>query len=54
MLKTVAGLAMALLLGAVCRVVGLPVPAPPSLLGASLVVAVTLGFLLAGMLGQRP
>ncbi len=41
-----AGLATALLIGAGCRVLDLPLPAPPRWQGALLVVAMTAGFLL--------
>ena len=42
-----AGLAMALLIGIGCRWFDIPLPAPPRLQGALLVVAMTLGFLAA-------
>lgn len=35
-------------IGAGCRWLDLPLPAPPKLVGALLVVAMTLGFILAG------
>lgn len=44
------GILLALLFGALCRWVKLPVPAPPSVYGALLVVATTLGYLAAAWL----
>lgn len=43
-LKIVLGILLAFVIGAVTRVAGIPVPAPPAILGALLVVAMTLGF----------
>ena len=45
MLNALAGLALGFLIGAGCRWFGLPLPAPTRLVGALLVVAMTLGFL---------
>ena len=42
------GLLLGLLIGAACRFFDLPLPAPPKLVGALLVVAMTLGFLAGG------
>ncbi|MFT6791510.1 MAG: XapX domain-containing protein [Cellvibrionaceae bacterium] len=39
------GLFIGFLIGAVCRYFDLPLPAPPKLVGALLVVAMTLGFI---------
>ncbi|KAF1723070.1 DUF1427 family protein [Pseudoxanthomonas wuyuanensis] len=39
------GLFLALLIGIGCRLLDIPLPAPPKLQGALLVVAMTLGFL---------
>ena len=44
MTKIIAGLLLGALVGATCRWFDIPVPSPPSLLGALLVVAVTLGY----------
>lgn len=38
------GIVLALAIGAFCRIVGLPLPAPPVLIGALLVVAMTGGY----------
>nr|BDT33230.1 XapX domain-containing protein [Myxococcus sp. MH1] len=40
------GVALALLIGAGCRLLDIPLPAPPKIQGALLVVAMTVGFLL--------
>jgi len=42
------GIAMAFGIGAFCRWFDVPSPAPPKLVGALLVVAMTTGFLLTG------
>jgi XapX domain-containing protein len=43
--KTWLGFALAIGIGAVCRAIGIPLPAAPKLTGAMLVVFMTLGFL---------
>ncbi|MEM7729512.1 MAG: DUF1427 family protein [Pseudomonadota bacterium] len=45
-MKTVLGLGLALLIGIACRLAGIPLPAPPVLIGALLVLAMTLGYTL--------
>ncbi|KRG70569.1 xapx domain-containing protein [Pseudoxanthomonas dokdonensis] len=42
-----AGVLLALAIGTACRMLDIPLPAPPRLQGALLVVAMTAGFLLA-------
>ncbi|TQV86792.1 XapX domain-containing protein [Exilibacterium tricleocarpae] len=42
--KTLLGFALAFLIGIVCRLAAIPLPAPPVLIGALLVVAMTLGY----------
>lgn len=44
-MMSVLGLLLALGIGAGCRLLDVPLPAPPRLEGALLVVAMTLGFL---------
>lgn len=52
--KFFVGLLLALLIGLGCRAFGIPSPAPPVLIGALLVVAMTLGYQLADRwLGAR-
>jgi len=46
-MKNVVGLTVALGLGAACRYFDIPVPSPPRLLGALLVVATTIGYMTA-------
>jgi XapX domain-containing protein len=45
MAKTLAGILLGLLIGAGCRWFDVPVPSPPKLLGALLVVAMTVGYM---------
>lgn len=47
MIEIVLGLILGLLIGGACRWFDIPVPAPPTLAGALLVVAMTLGFVVA-------
>jgi XapX domain-containing protein len=44
-IKIVLGLLVGLAVGASCRLLGIPSPAPPVLVGALLVVAMTLGYI---------
>ena len=46
-------LALGLGIGMACRVFELPLPAPPRLVGALLVLAITLGFVAMGCLMQE-
>lgn len=43
-MKIVLGFLLAFAIGVVCRVAFIPLPAPPVLIGALLVVAMTLGY----------
>lgn len=43
-LKIFLGILLAFVIGAVTRMAGIPVPAPPAIMGALLVVAMTVGF----------
>jgi XapX domain-containing protein len=53
-MKVLLGLSIAFLVGALCRWLDIPVPSPPKLLGALLVVATTLGYIaMDGMLSRR-
>lgn len=44
-MKIVVGFLLAFLIGVGCRLGAVPLPAPPVLIGAALVVAMTLGYL---------
>lgn len=44
-MKLAIGLALGLFIGAGCRWFDVPVPSPPKLVGALLVVAMTLGYM---------
>ena len=44
--KVLAGFLLAFAIGVLCRLAGLPLPAPPVFIGALLVVAMTTGYLL--------
>jgi XapX domain-containing protein len=44
-MKIIAGLILGLLIGAACRWFDVPVPSPPKLVGALLVVAMTIGYM---------
>jgi XapX domain-containing protein len=50
MIKIIISLVLALLIGAACRVWNIPVPSPPRLIGAVLVVVMTLGYTLTDRL----
>lgn len=43
-MKSIIGLAIGFAIGGACRVFGVPLPAPPVLIGACLVVAMTAGY----------
>ena len=45
-MKIVLGLVLAFAIGMACRVAGVPLPAPPVLIGALLVVAMSAGYVL--------
>ncbi|MEL1264023.1 DUF1427 family protein [Pseudoxanthomonas putridarboris] len=47
MMLALLGLVLALTIGIGCRLLDIPLPAPPKLQGALLVVAMTVGFLVA-------
>lgn len=49
MMVSLIGLVLAALIGAGCRWFDLPLPAPPRIVGALLVVAITIGFLVADL-----
>lgn len=50
MTGTLMGVGLGLVIGGACRWFDLPLPAPPKLVGALLVVAMSLGFVTTGIL----
>jgi XapX domain-containing protein len=61
MIKIAAGMILGVLIGAACRWFDVPVPTPPRLVGALLVVAMTVGYLavdklipMSGGLASKP
>ena len=52
-MKIVIGLVLGLAIGAACRWFDIPSPGPPRLMGALLVVAMTLGYIRAKTLAPR-
>jgi len=53
-MKSALGLAIGFLLGFACRYFDIPVPSPPKILGAVLVVTTTLGYLAADRMLAKP
>lgn len=55
-MKFLVGLVLALLIGLGCRAFGVPSPSPPALIGALLVLAMTIGYQLADrvLVQRRP
>ena len=51
--KIALGFVLAVAIGALSRLAGLPVPAPPTLIGALLVVAMTVGYLITGRIARH-
>lgn len=50
MLSAILGLGLAFMIGASCRFFQVPLPAPPKLSGALLVLTMTLGFLAGNLI----
>ncbi len=46
MFKLIIGFLIAILIGAACRYFKLPVPAPPTIYGVLLIMAITLGYII--------
>jgi len=53
-MKATIGLVLAFLVGFGCRTFGIPSPAPPMILGALLVVAMTIGYIAVDRVMTRP
>ena len=47
-MKMVISLLLAFVIGALCKIAGIPVPAPPAIMGALIVFSMTSGYVLAG------
>lgn len=54
MLQSLTGIALGLGVGAFCRWFDIPSPAPPRIIGAVILIAMTLGFLAAGWVVATP
>lgn len=54
MIMAAAGILLGLVIGAACRWFDLPSPAPPRVVGALLVVLMTVGYVVTGLLLHRP
>jgi len=52
-MKIATGLILAFAIGVLCRLSGVPVPAPPAVVGALLVLAMTIGYLVSGQFVRR-
>ena len=52
-MKPALGILLALSIGVACRLGGIPLPAPPVLIGALLVVAMTLGYIATDRFATR-
>ena len=52
-MKAALGLLLALAIGAACRLAGVPLPAPPLFIGALLVLAMTLGYVVTDRLAAH-
>jgi len=52
-MKVALGLLLALAIGVACRLASIPLPAPPVLIGALLVLAMTLGYVVTDRLAAQ-
>lgn len=52
MINSVLGILLAFLIGSACRYFDVPLPAPPKLTGALLVLTMTLGFIVAASISS--
>jgi XapX domain-containing protein len=53
-LPGIAGIALGVAIGAFCRLIDIPVPAPAHFIGAVILVAMTLGAIVAGRIVGAP
>ena len=54
MLPGVAGIGAGVAIGTVCRLFDIPVPAPHHIIGGFILIAMTLGFIVAGRVVGAP
>jgi XapX domain-containing protein len=54
MVPALAGLVLELAVGALCRALDIPSPAPPRITGAVILIAMTLGYIVAGRMVGTP
>jgi XapX domain-containing protein len=54
MLQAFTGLGLGLAVGAICRAFDIPSPAPPRIIGAVILIAMTVGFIAAGQITGAP
>ncbi len=54
MLQSIIGIAVGLAVGAVCRWFEIPSPAPPRIIGAVILIAMTLGYIAGGRFVAAP
>lgn len=52
-MKILAAILLALMIGVVCRLFEIPLPAPPTLLGVGLIFAITIGYIAADRVVAR-
>lgn len=52
-MKVLIAIMLALMIGAACRLFDIPLPAPPTLLGVGLILAITLGYIFTDRLISR-
>ncbi len=54
MIPALAGLLLGLAVGGFCRALDIPSPAPPRITGAVILIAMTLGYIVAGRVVGAP
>lgn len=54
MVPAILGIGLGLAVGVFCRLFDIPSPAPPRVIGAVILIAMTLGFVTAGYFGAAP
>ncbi|HTC07517.1 MAG TPA: DUF1427 family protein [Acetobacteraceae bacterium] len=54
MIPALVGIVLGLAVGAFCRALDIPSPAPPRIIGAVILIAMTLGFIAGGAVWGAP